>query len=244
MANASLNNKQGQSPALASSPSQPSEQVSLKDWIAVSSTLLGAFMAVLDIQITNASLNDIAGALSATLEEGSWISTGYLVAEIVVIPLTGWLSQVFSVRRYLLVNAILFLFFSVACAFASNLPMMILFRAGQGFTGGVLIPMGFTVILTTLPPSKQPIGLALFGITATFAPSVGPTIGGWLTDNFSWQYIFYLNVIPGLMLLAGVWYAIASTETGRLVGNPVDGDWLGIFRVFFRRREPKGLVWF
>ena len=129
------------------------DYVPLKDWIGVGASLLGAFMAVLDIQITNASLNDITGALGATIDEGSWISTGYLVAEIVVIPLTGWLSQVFSVRNYLLVNSALFLFFSVACAFAANLPMMIVFRAGQGFTGGVLIPMAFTIILTKLPRS-------------------------------------------------------------------------------------------
>lgn len=183
-------------------------------------------MAVLDIQITNASLNDITGALGATIDEGSWISTGYLVSEIVVIPLTGWLAQVFSVRRYLLVNAILFLLFSIACAWATSLPMMILFRAGQGFTGGVLIPMAFTVILTTLPPPKQPIGLALFAITATFAPSIGPTIGGWLTDNYSWQYIFYLNVIPGLVLIAGVWYAIPTKPLQLELFK--QGDWWGI----------------
>ena len=189
-------------------------------------TLLGAFMAVLDIQITNASLNDITGALGATIDEGSWISTGYLVAEIVVIPLTGWLSQVFSIRRYLLVNASLFLLFSIACAFAANLPMMIIFRAGQGFTGGVLIPMAFTVILTKLPPAKQPIGLALFAITATFAPSVGPTIGGWLTDNLSWQYIFYLNIVPGILLIAGVAYAIAPKPMQLHLFK--QGDWWGI----------------
>src|SRR5579883_2198975 len=122
--------------------------------------------------------------------------------------MTGWLSQVFSVRRYLLVNATLFLMFSVACAFSLNLPMMIAFRAGQGFTGGVLIPMAFTVILMTLPPSKQPIGLALFSITATFAPSIGPTVGGWLTDNLGWEYNFYLNIVPGILLIAIVFYAI------------------------------------
>lgn len=204
----------------------PVQQISLKDWVGVAATLLGAFMAVLDIQITNASLNDITGALSASLDEGSWISTGYLVAEIVVIPLTGWLSQVFSVRRYLLVNATLFLVFSIACAFATNLPMMILFRALQGFTGGVLIPMGFTVILTTLPPAKQPIGLAMFAVTATFAPSIGPTVGGWLTDNFGWEYIFYINVIPGALLIAGVWYAIAAKPMRLDLFR--QGDWWGI----------------
>lgn len=209
-----------------STPSAAPPTVPLKDWIGVAATLLGALMAVLDIQITNASLNDITGALGASLDEGAWVSTAYLVAEIVVIPLTGWLSQVFSVRRYLLVNAALFLGFSVLCAFASSLPEMIFFRAGQGFTGGVLIPMGFTVILMTLPPAKQPIGLALFGLTATLAPSLGPTVGGWLTDNYSWQYIFYLNLIPGSLLIAGVWYAMPQRP---LQLNLLKrGDWLGI----------------
>ena len=224
MANTSANRSQ----ALSSRPAQGASErpVSFKEWVGVMATLLGAFMAVLDIQVTNASLKDITGALGATIDEGSWISTGYLVAEIVVIPMTGWLAQVFSVRRYLLVNATLFLVFSIACAFAVNLPMMVLLRAGQGFTGGVLIPMAFTVILITLPPSKQPIGLSLFSITATFAPSIGPTIGGWLTDNYGWEYIFYLNVIPGLLLIAGVWYGLAPKPMQlNLLRN---GDWWGI----------------
>jgi DHA2 family multidrug resistance protein len=188
--------------------------------------MLGAFMAVLDIQITNSSLQDIQAALGATLEEGSWISTAYLVAEIVVIPLTGWLSQVFSIRRYILVNAALFIFFSICCASAWDLSSMIVFRALQGATGGILIPMAFTNMLVTLPPSKQPIGMALFGITATFAPSIGPTLGGWLTDNYSWHYIFYLNVIPGLLLLAGVWYGIKQQPPKPELLK--QGDWWGI----------------
>jgi MFS transporter, DHA2 family, multidrug resistance protein len=188
--------------------------------------MLGAFMAVLDIQITNSSLQDIQAALGATLEEGSWISTAYLVAEIVVIPLTGWLSQVFSIRRYILVNAALFIFFSVCCASAWDLPSMIVFRACQGATGGILIPMAFTNMLVTLPPSKQPVGMALFGITATFAPSIGPTLGGWLTNNLSWHYIFYLNVIPGLLLLAGVWYGIKQQRPKPELLK--QGDWWGI----------------
>jgi DHA2 family multidrug resistance protein len=188
--------------------------------------MLGAFMAVLDIQITNSSLQDIQAALGATLEEGSWISTAYLVAEIVVIPLTGWLSQVFSIRRYILVNAALFIFFSICCASAWDLSSMIIFRALQGATGGILIPMAFTNMLVTLPPSKQPVGMALFGITATFAPSIGPTLGGWLTDNYSWHYIFYLNVIPGLLLLAGVWYGIKQQPPKPELLK--QGDWWGI----------------
>jgi DHA2 family multidrug resistance protein len=212
---------------MMSTATQPaSDRVPLKTWIGVLGTVLGAFMAVLDIQITNSSLKDIQAALGATLEEGSWISTAYLVAEIVVIPLTGWLSQVFSVRRYLLVNAALFVFFSVCCAWAWSLPSMIVFRALQGFTGGVLIPMAFAILLTTLPPSKVPVGMALFAITATFAPSIGPTFGGWLTENFSWHYVFYINLVPGALLLLAVWYAIDPKPMQlRLLK---DGDWFGI----------------
>jgi MFS transporter, DHA2 family, multidrug resistance protein len=204
----------------------PAPQVSLKTWIGLFGVMIGAFMAILDIQITNSALKDIQGALSASIEEGSWIATSYLVAEIVVIPLTGWLSRVFSIRTYILVNAALFLFFSLCCAWAWDLNSMIVFRGLQGFTGGVLIPMAFTIVLTTLPPAKQPIGNALFGVTAVFAPSVGPTIGGWLTENFGWQYIFYLNIIPGIMLIAAVWYAIPATtmQLNLLKG----GDWWGI----------------
>ena len=109
------------------SPIRSPDFVPPRTWIGVGASMLGAFMAVLDIQITNSSLQDIQAALGATLEEGSWISTAYLVAEIVVIPLTGWLSQVFSIRRYILVNAALFIFFSVCCASAWNLPSMIFF---------------------------------------------------------------------------------------------------------------------
>ncbi len=208
------------------SRSPQSDQVSLKTWIGLMGAMLGAFMAVLDIQITNSSLEQISGAIGATTDEGSWISTSYLVAEIVTIPLTGWLSQVFSVRWYLVVNSILFIFFSICCAFASSLGEIIIFRVGQGFTGGVLIPMAFTIVLTTLPPAKQPIGLALFSVTATFAPSIGPTIGGWLTDNFGWQYNFYLNIIPGILLIGIILYAIEPQplHLDRLKG----GDWLGI----------------
>ncbi|MBW4694350.1 MAG: multidrug efflux MFS transporter [Lyngbya sp. HA4199-MV5] len=212
--------------ATSISTQSPSDHVSFKTWVGVCGTMLGAFMAVLDIQITNASLKDIQAALGATLEEGSWISTSYLVAEIVVIPLTGWLSQVFSTRRYLLVNASLFVFFSVCCAWAWDLPSMIVFRACQGFTGGILIPMAFTVLLTMLPPSKQSTGLAMFAVTAVFAPSIGPTLGGWLTETFSWHYVFYLNVIPGALLIAAVWYAIdASPMKLEMLKQ---GDWFGI----------------
>jgi MFS transporter, DHA2 family, multidrug resistance protein len=208
----------------AAAPAAPT--VSAKTWIAVLGATLGAFMAVLNIQIVNASLADIQGAIGAGIDDGGWISTSYLIAEIVVIPLSGWLAQVFSVRRYLLTNAVLFLALSAACALAQDLPQMIALRAVQGFTGGVLIPMAFTLIITLLPKAKQPVGLALFALSATFAPAIGPTIGGYLTENWGWQYIFYVNLAPGA-LMVGMLYVSLESKPMKL-SLLREGDWPGI----------------
>jgi DHA2 family multidrug resistance protein len=201
-------------------------KVPLRDWIAVYGAILGAFMAVLDIQITNSSLKYIQGGLAASLDEGTWISTGYLVAEIVVIPLTGYLGGVFGLRRYLIVNAILFVGFSMLCGTATNLTEMILYRVGQGFTGGVMIPSALTITSVKLPPEKRAMGMALFGITATLGPALGPTIGGWITDNLGWPYIFYINLIPGCLLVAMIWYGM-DPEPMKL-RRLREGDWVGI----------------
>jgi DHA2 family multidrug resistance protein len=200
--------------------------VSTKTWLAVIGATLGAFMAVLNIQIVNASLADIQGAIGAGIDDGGWISTSYLIAEIVVIPLSGWLAQVFSVRLYLLTNAVLFLVLSAACALAQDLPQMIVLRAIQGFTGGVLIPMAFTLIITLLPKAKQPIGLALFALSATFAPAIGPTIGGYLTENFGWQYIFYVNLAPGAIMIGMLWFSLEAKPMKLSLLQ--HGDWPGI----------------
>jgi DHA2 family multidrug resistance protein len=221
---ATIDNVPTQSVATSAAPAAPA--VSAKTWVAVAGATLGAFMAVLNIQIVNASLADIQGAIGAGIDDGGWISTSYLIAEIVVIPLSGWLAQVFSVRRYLLTNAVLFLALSVACAFAQDLPQMIVLRAFQGFTGGVLIPMAFTLIITLLPKAKQPIGLALFALSATFAPAIGPTIGGYLTENFGWQYIFYVNLVPGAVMV-GMLYVSLEARPMKLA-LLAEGDWLGI----------------
>ena len=200
--------------------------ISAKTWVAVTGATLGAFMAVLNIQIVNASLADIQGAIGAGIDDGGWISTSYLIAEIVVIPLSGWLAQVFSVRVYLLTNAILFLVFSAACALAQDLPQMIVLRAVQGFTGGVLIPMAFTLIITLLPKAKQPVGLALFALSATFAPAIGPTIGGYLTENFGWQYIFYVNLAPGALMIGMLWFSLEAKPMKLSLLR--EGDWPGV----------------
>ncbi|MDK4705981.1 MULTISPECIES: MDR family MFS transporter [unclassified Rhizobium] len=198
----------------------------LRMWTAVVGSTLGAFMAVLNIQIVNASLADIQGAIGAGTDDGGWISTSYLIAEIVVIPLSAWLARVFSVRIYLLTNAILFLLFSVACAFAANLQQMIILRAIQGFSGGVLIPMAFTIIITLLPKPKQPMGLALFALSATFAPAIGPTIGGYLTENWGWEYIFYVNLVPGILMVGMLWASLDRAPMN--LSLLAKGDWPGI----------------
>jgi DHA2 family multidrug resistance protein len=202
------------------------ERASLRTWISVASGLIGAFIAVLNIQITNASLLNIEGGIGTGVDNGAWISTAYLIGEIVVIPLTDYLSRVFSFRIYLITNAILFLVFSVACAFAHNLSQMIALRALQGFSGGVLIPMAFTLVLTKLPGPQRSIGMALFALTATFAPAIGPTIGGYLTENYGWQYIFFINLVPGAVMVVGL-VATLEREPVRLELLR-EGDWLGI----------------
>ena len=201
-------------------------QSGARTWTAVIGATIGAFMAVLNIQIVNASLADIQGAIGAGIDDGGWISTSYLIAEIVVIPLSGWLAQVFSLRIYLLVNATLFLALSVACAFAQDLPQMIAFRAVQGFTGGTLIPLAFTLIITLLPKAKQPIGLALFALSATFAPAIGPTIGGYLTENWGWEYIFYVNLVPGALMIGMLYFSLDTTPMKLSLLR--EGDWPGI----------------
>jgi DHA2 family multidrug resistance protein len=208
----------------AAAPATPA--VSVKTWIAVIGSTLGAFMAVLNIQIVNASLTNIQGGIGAGIDDGGWISTSYLIAEIVVIPLSGWLAQVFSVRIYLLTNAFLFLVFSAACALAQDLPQMIVLRAIQGFAGGVLIPMAFTLIITLLPKSRQPIGLAMFAVSATFAPAIGPTIGGYLTENWGWQYIFYVNVVPGAVMIGMLYFSLDAKPMKLSLLR--EGDWAGI----------------
>src|SRR5215472_204964 len=216
----------GNAPSAPANPATPATPaVSANTWLAVIGATVGAFMAVLNIQIVNASLADIQGAIGAGIDDGGWISTSYLIAEIIVIPLSAWLARVFSVRRYLLVNAVLFLVFSASCALAQNLGQMIVLRALQGFSGGVLIPLAFTIIML-LPKAKQPIGMALFALSATFAPAIGPTIGGYLTENWGWQYVFYVNLLPGALMIGMLWTSLDRAPMKLTLLR--QGDWLGI----------------
>ena len=202
------------------------QQMDARKWFAVAGTMLGAFMAVLDIQITNASLADISGGIGATPDEGSWISTAYLIGEIITIPMTAWLIRIFTIRYYLLVNVVLFLIFSALCGISTSLGEIIVFRAGQGFTGGVFIPVALTIIITYMPKHLQGVGQAMFGITATLAPAVGPYIGGLLTDNIGWEWNFYINFIPGALMFATVLLTIPAEKINLKLLK--EGDWIGI----------------
>ena len=210
----------------ASSPAADPNRANLTTWIAVLAAMIGSFMAILNIQITNASLLNIEGGIGTGVDNGSWISTSYLIGEIVVIPLTDFLSRVFSFRRYMIASAALFAVFSVTCAFTHDLPSMIAMRGFQGFAGGVLIPMAFTLVLTKLPKPQQPVGLAIFALSVTFAPAIGPTIGGYLTENYGWRTIFYINVIPTAVMVAALYLTLERQPMQLKLLR--EGDWVGI----------------
>lgn len=199
---------------------------SATDWIAVAAGALGALMATLDISITNSALPQIQGSVGATGTEGTWISTGYLMSEIVMIPLAAWLTRVFGLRNFLVGNAALFTLFSVLCGLSGSLPMLILARIGQGFTGGAMIPTAQTIIRTRLPRHQLPVGMTLFGLIVLLGPLLGPVLGGWLTENASWHWCFFINVPVCAALLALLLLGLPSERTH--LDQFIRADWLGI----------------
>jgi DHA2 family multidrug resistance protein len=196
-----------------------------RTWIGIIAGMIGGFMALLDIQVINASLNEILGELSATREEGSWIATAYLVAEVIVIPMTPLLTRAFGLRLYMIGTTVMFLIASTLCAWAWSLPSLIVFRALQGFAGGALIPLVMTLVLVKAPEQRRK-GMALFALITTLAPAMGPSFGGFLTELYGWRTIFYINWIPGLIMLIGLLYGLRP-ESRQLRLLP-DADWLGI----------------
>ncbi|WP_016834486.1 MDR family MFS transporter [Herbaspirillum lusitanum] len=219
------------SPAASPGTGQTSGQTSGRKadasaWLAVAAGTLGALMATLDISIVNSSLPTIQGEIGASGTEGTWIATAYLVAEIIIIPLSSWLEKLLGLRTLLLAAAGLFTLFSVMCGLSTTLPMMIVGRIGQGFTGGALIPTAMTIIATRLPREQQPVGNALFGATAILGPVLGPVLGGWLTENVSWHYSFFLNVPVGIALITLLLVAVPYERPK--VELLAEADWLGI----------------
>ena len=170
--------------------------------------VFGMFMAILDIQIVSASLPDIQAGLGASPDEISWVQTSYLIAEVIMIPLSGFLARMMSTRVLFTLAAGGFTAASLMCATAGSINEMILWRALQGFLGGGMIPSVFTAAFTIFPPSKRNIVSPIIGLIATLAPTVGPTIGGYLSHTMSWHLLFLVNVIPGILVTIGAWNLI------------------------------------
>ena len=203
-----------------------------RDWVGFMSMVVGMFMAILDIQIVSASISDVQAGLSASPDEAAWVQTSYLIAEIVMIPLSGWLSRLLSTRVLFTISAAGFTLFSLACALADNLGEMILFRACQGFLGGAMIPTVFATMFSLFPPAKRGQMSVLVGLTATLAPTIGPTLGGWLTESLSWHWLFFINVPFGAAVGVLVWRFVDIDKPNPAVRRSFDAIGLILMAVF------------
>jgi DHA2 family multidrug resistance protein len=181
------------------------DKLTWRQWLGFMSMVVGMFMAILDIQIVSASIAEVQAGLSASSDEVAWVQTSYLIAEIVMIPLSGWLSRLLSTRVLFTISSLGFTLFSLLCAFATTLGPMVVFRTLQGFIGGAMIPTVFATSFLLFPGAKRGPVTVLIGLTATMAPTIGPTLGGWLTEQFSWHWLFLINVPVGLLISASVW---------------------------------------
>ncbi len=188
--------------------------------------VFGMFMAILDIQIVSASLSDIQAGLSAGPDEISWVQTSYLIAEVIMIPLSGFLGRVLSTRIMFGLSAAGFTAASFLCATATNIDQMIVYRALQGFIGGGMIPSVFAAAFTIFPPSKRAIVSPIIGLVATLAPTVGPTVGGYLSHTMSWHWLFLVNVIPGILVALGAFALIDFDKPDRALARRF--DWWGL----------------
>jgi len=177
-------------------------------WLIAVTVSMAAFMEVLDTAIANVALPHIAGNLGASNDQSTWVLTSYLVANAIVLPITGWLVSVFGRKRFFMTCMGIFTVSSLLCGIAPNLGFLLLFRVLQGAGGGGLQPMAQAILADTFPPAKRGLAFSIYGITAVCAPAIGPTLGGWLTDNTSWRWIFLINLPVGLLTLALVWRLI------------------------------------
>ncbi|HKM83891.1 MAG TPA: DHA2 family efflux MFS transporter permease subunit [Candidatus Acidoferrum sp.] len=167
-------------------------------WIAFT-VMLSTFMEVLDTSIANVALPHIAGSLSAGIDESTWVLTSYLVSNAIVLPLTGWFSRLFGRKRFYMSCVLIFIVSSLLCGLAPSLPLLVFFRVLQGAGGGGLQPVSQAILVESFPREKQGMAMAIYGMGVVVAPIIGPTLGGWLTDNYSWRWIFFINIPIGLL---------------------------------------------
>jgi MFS transporter, DHA2 family, multidrug resistance protein len=196
-------------------------------WLIAPVVALAAFMEIMDISIANVSLPHIAGDLSSSQNESTWVLTSYLVTNAVVMPISGWLSNTFGRKRFFLACIIGFTIASLLCGLAPNLASLIVLRALQGAAGGGLQPSGQAILADSFPPEKRGMASAIYGIAAVVAPTVGPTLGGWITDNYEWRWIFLINVPVGIALVFLVMALIHEPAVSRDARSSRSIDWIG-----------------
>src|SRR5437016_14597673 len=180
----------------------------LRDWIGVLAMGTGLFLAIMDVQIVTSSLTQIQGGLSASTDEIAWVQTAYLIADVVMVPMSGILSRLLSTRILFVVAALGFTGTSVLCATATNLGQMILYRAMQGFCGGAITPTVWPVVYTRFHGRQLATVIAFISVILSLSSTLGPTLGGFLTETFSWHWLFLVNIVPGLLVAAVVWVTI------------------------------------
>ncbi len=199
--------------------------------------VFGMFMAILDIQIVSSSIGEIQAGLAASADEISWVQTSYLIAEVVMIPLSGYLSRLMSTRILFVVSALGFTLSSLACAVAWNIEAMIVFRAIQGFLGGAMIPTAFATTFALFPASRRTGVTILIGLVATMAPTLGPTLGGWLTQAVSWHWLFLINVVPGIFVSLAVWSLLDIDKPNWSLLKGFDAAGLALMAIFLGTLE-------
>jgi DHA2 family multidrug resistance protein len=171
-------------------------------WLVALTVILPTFIEVMDTSVVNVSLPHIQGSLSAGVDEVTWVLTSYLVSNAVIIPITGWLSSIFGRKRYLIFSVTLFTLSSIACGAAPSLELLVLARILQGLGGGGLQPLSQAILMETFPVAEHGLAMAVFGMGVVFAPILGPVVGGWITDNWAWRWVFYINLPAGVLAIA------------------------------------------
>lgn len=220
-----------ENPTSELSPAPPAEpwRPSFNPWIIAVVVSLAAFMEVLDTSIANVALPYMAGNLGASNDESTWILTSYLVSNAIVLPISGWLSSLFGRKRFFMMCLTIFTLSSLLCGIAPSLGTIILFRILQGAGGGGLQPLAQAILADTFPPRQRGTAFALFGITAVIAPTIGPTLGGWITDNYSWRWIFFINLPVGILTLLLVLRLVEDPPWARrAAGGGIKIDYIGM----------------
>src|ERR1700754_105430 len=184
----------------------------INPWFVAAAVVVPTFMEVLDTTIANVALRYIAGGLSAAVTDSEWVITSYLAANAIILPISGWLSAHLGRRNYFLLSIAVFTLASALCGMATSLGQLIVFRVLQGLAGGGLQPSSQGVLLDAFPVEKQGTAMTLFGLAALLAPVVGPTLGGWITDSYSWRWVFYINVPVGLAALAACYALLRDPD--------------------------------